>query len=208
MYPDVRRQVDASPDVVRLAVPADRRETFTDSGTGTVHSPPLPSKSTTLQAGDSLAPGQSVASPNNKYRLTLQSDGKLVECDGACVIWASGTNPGGASAVMQDDGNFVVYNASNAQLWSSRTAGPAAYLVLGNNGGSGSIRPAESPYGRRERSSPQTSDPCPASHNPSYFKLSRPRRKQLAPRASSPRSTSTPSSARAMSTASCHMEKG
>ena len=109
--------------------------TFTDSGTGTVHGAPVPPGLTELQAGDSLTPGSSIASPNGQYRLTMQGDGNLVEYDGASVVWASGTNPGGAIAVMQSDGNFVINNSSGDPLWASDTSGnTGAYVVLGNAG--------------------------------------------------------------------------
>jgi hypothetical protein len=51
-------------------------------------------------------------------------------------IWHSNTagNPG-ARAVLQPDGNFVVYSASNAVLWSSNTGGhPGATLTVQNDG--------------------------------------------------------------------------
>jgi hypothetical protein len=51
-------------------------------------------------------------------------------------IWDSGTggNPG-ARAVLQGDGNFVIYSALNAVLWSSDTSGnPGASLVVQNDG--------------------------------------------------------------------------
>ena len=41
----------------------------------------------------------------------------------------------GSRAVMQGDGNLVVYNASNIALWASGTNGhPGAYLVVGDAG--------------------------------------------------------------------------
>lgn len=51
-------------------------------------------------------------------------------------IWHSGTggNPG-ARAVLQGDGNFVVYSASNAVLWASNTAGhPGSTLAVQDDG--------------------------------------------------------------------------
>jgi hypothetical protein len=51
-------------------------------------------------------------------------------------IWQSNTggNPG-ARAVLQQDGNFVVYSESNAVLWSSNTGGnPGAALSVQNDG--------------------------------------------------------------------------
>jgi hypothetical protein len=52
------------------------------------------------------------------------------------TIWQSGTsgNPG-ARAVLQADGNFVIYSASNAVLWASNTAGhPGSSLSMQNDG--------------------------------------------------------------------------
>ena len=65
----------------------------------------------------------------------MQSDGNVVEYDGASVVWASGTNPAGAIALMQNDGNFVINNSTGNPLWASDTSGnPGAYVVLGNAG--------------------------------------------------------------------------
>ncbi len=109
--------------------------TFTDSGTGTVHAAPAPPGLSVLPAGASLTAGQSIVSPNGKRRLTMQGDGNLVEYSGASVVWAAGTNPSGARAVMQDDGNFVIYDSSDSPLWASNTDGnPGAYVVVGDAG--------------------------------------------------------------------------
>lgn len=66
-------------------------------------------------------------------------DGNLVEStSGGVVVWASGTNetnPLGAFAVMQTDGNFVMYDNLDNVLLSSKTSGnPGAYLTLGDLG--------------------------------------------------------------------------
>ncbi|WP_435271365.1 hypothetical protein [Streptomyces sp. 1222.5] len=59
-------------------------------------------------------------------RLVMQSDGNLVmyrNRDGA-AIWSTHTSGhSGAYAVMQTDGNFVVYDAGSQPLWSTHTAG-------------------------------------------------------------------------------------
>jgi hypothetical protein len=57
--------------------------------------------------------------------LTMQPDGNLVLHEGnpPALAWASGTqgNPG-AYAVLCDNGNLVIYDASGVPIWSSNTA--------------------------------------------------------------------------------------
>ncbi|MFM8295752.1 MAG: hypothetical protein ACKN9E_14560 [Microcystaceae cyanobacterium] len=84
----------------------------------------------------------SSGSPN--YQLTLQSDGDLVLTDtSGKTLWSSGTS-GAVQALMQTDGNFVLYNqiqptnqpgsASDA-VWSTETSEHSgAYLSLSGNG--------------------------------------------------------------------------
>ena len=65
----------------------------------------------------------------------MQGDGNLVEYQGASVVWASGTSGSGARAVMQDDGNLVIYDGGNTALWASDTSGNSgAYLNLSDSG--------------------------------------------------------------------------
>jgi predicted heme/steroid binding protein len=66
----------------------------------------------------------------------MQDDGNLVEYDkSGTPIWASGTDPAGATAVMQSDGAFVVKDGGGAVVWSSDTAGNAgATVVLADTG--------------------------------------------------------------------------
>src|SRR5215208_92052 len=80
----------------------------------------------TLQPGDRLLAGESLTSAEGRYELAYQTDGNLVLYDGATgvALWWTGTVgevPG--EAVMQGDGNFVVYNAEGTPLWWSGTAG-------------------------------------------------------------------------------------
>jgi hypothetical protein len=89
----------------------------------------------TLVPGAQLSPGQSISAPDGEYTLAMQSDGDLVEFDSSGPVFATGTSTPGSYAVMQSDGNFVVYNPSGAPLWASNTAGDGgAYVVLGDNG--------------------------------------------------------------------------
>ncbi|WP_327066656.1 hypothetical protein [Kitasatospora sp. NBC_01302] len=85
-----------------------------------------------LQSGQSLQPGQSLV--NGEMTLIMQDDGNLVlylvgpSGNHGPALWNSGTygNPG-AYAVMQADGNFVVYRQGRSDpagaLWSSSTWG-------------------------------------------------------------------------------------
>lgn len=76
----------------------------------------------TLQVGGELGLGQALE--GGAYTLTLQNDGNLVlsEPDGT-VAWATMTHEQGVErAVLQDDGNFVLYSASGP-VWATDTNG-------------------------------------------------------------------------------------
>ena len=95
----------------------------------------------TLRPGESLAPGESVTSPNGRYRLGLQHDGNLVlyATAGPTALWDSRTfGESDRRLVMQHDGNLVLYELPIAPfqaLWHSRTHGsPGAFLTVGDNG--------------------------------------------------------------------------
>jgi hypothetical protein len=69
-------------------------------------------------------------SRGDTYRLTLQTDGNLVEYGPFNIVyWASGTNGKTViEAVLQTDGNLVLYGPANADgsahaVWASNTAG-------------------------------------------------------------------------------------
>ena len=49
----------------------------------------------------------------------MQSDGNLVLHHGATVVWSSGTSSAGAHALLQGDGNLVVYSSTSQPLWAS-----------------------------------------------------------------------------------------
>lgn len=84
-----------------------------------------------------LTPGGSAISPNGQYRLTLQTDGNLVlsEVGTGTSIWQTRTEGIPVNlAVMQADGNFVLYNGSTP-VWLSNTGGnPGASLFVDNSG--------------------------------------------------------------------------
>ncbi|WP_157519524.1 RHS repeat-associated core domain-containing protein [Modestobacter sp. Leaf380] len=100
-----------------------------------------------LQPGQQLGSEQQVISTNGAYKFKMQSDGNLVLykielATGAHTpIWAlnfQGVTPVPDSrAVMQTDGNFVVYSPSNTPVWDVRAYGgvyAGARLVVQNDG--------------------------------------------------------------------------
>ena len=86
----------------------------------------------TLNPGQSLAPGKSLTSQDGGCELIYQMDGNLVlyqTADGQ-AIWDSKTaiTPPGA-AIMQTDGNFVLYIADGAgPYWATGTNRPGSWL--------------------------------------------------------------------------------
>ncbi len=95
-----------------------------------------------LFGDDPLQPGQYIVAGGGRFKLTYQPDGNLVLYDHFTAIWAVNCwpechhdwgDPG--SAIMQSDGNFVVYNAVGVAVWNSGTWGnPGAFLRLQDDG--------------------------------------------------------------------------
>ena len=116
-------------------------ETFTLRATGPAGGGPGPgpgggSESDTLLPGESLYADQGRTSSNGQYRLVYQGDGNLVLYQGGTPLWASNTaGTLAGEAVMQHDGNFVIYNGYGTPLRDSGTWwSPSAYLVVQNDG--------------------------------------------------------------------------
>jgi cell wall-associated NlpC family hydrolase len=80
-----------------------------------------------LDAGGALAAGQRLQSPNGVFEAVMQGDGNFVLYGPSGWTWQSGTNGSGANrASVQTDGNIVLYTAANAWKWQSRTDGKGA----------------------------------------------------------------------------------
>jgi hypothetical protein len=113
-----------------------------------------------LSAGEVLAVGGCLVSPNDQYELIMQTDGNLVLYyqDQSDPLWASyPTGPpagaGGGEAVLfggEFQGSFCVGRVSGA--WCNDTTAPNAYLVLDNSGNlaeyanNGTVSAANVPY--------------------------------------------------------------
>jgi parallel beta-helix repeat protein len=90
----------------------------------------------TFTANQGILPNQSLLSCDGRFALTLQSSGNLVLTQGTSQLFA--TNTAGlqvAEAILQGDGNFVLYNVTGQSVWSTNTAGNAgARLLLQGDG--------------------------------------------------------------------------
>jgi nucleoid-associated protein YgaU len=91
--------------------------------------------SDTLTEGQKLERGQSIASNNGAYTLTLQDDGNLVLAARGRARWASATNGQDVvRAEVQRDGNFVLYTPDKP-VWHTDTKGKKnVRLVLQDDG--------------------------------------------------------------------------
>ena len=91
-----------------------------------------------LRSGARLLPGQELTSTSGRYRLHYQTDGNVVLYDDTdrTALWNSATTssrPG--QAMMERDGNFVVYDGQGRVLWTTGTTGnPNAYLLVQDDG--------------------------------------------------------------------------
>jgi LysM repeat protein len=79
--------------------------------------------SDTLTEGQKLVRGESIASNNGAYTLTLQDDGNLVLASRGQPLWATSTSGKDVvRAEVQRDGNFVLYTADKP-VWHTDTKG-------------------------------------------------------------------------------------
>ncbi|MDQ1922619.1 hypothetical protein [Massilia pseudoviolaceinigra] len=102
-----------------------------------------------MQVDVRLTGDQYITSRNGLYRLVMQGN------DGNLVLYAVGgglmiptgfrSKPGGSYAVVQYDGNFVVYKSNDTWHWTSRTGGraTAAYIMVLGEDGSLTVRNPE-----------------------------------------------------------------
>jgi hypothetical protein len=94
-----------------------------------------------LLPGEGLGVNEALVAYNHDYFTVMQADGNLVEYRGSLLphmprpvpVWSSHTNQAGSFAVMQTDGNFVIYNRYKRPIWSTGTRSPGAYLDLQND---------------------------------------------------------------------------
>jgi hypothetical protein len=91
---------------------------------------PSPTQCGSLSSGRGLLPGESLTSCNGAYSLVLQGDGNLVLYASGIALWNSHTwGSVGGAAVMQEDGNFVLYSELGTKQWSTSTDGHYGALL-------------------------------------------------------------------------------
>lgn len=119
-----------------LVVYAPNSQALWASGTNVMDTPPAPKGCGTMPANTALTAGQAFGSCDGRYALAMQSDGNLVWYHAGTALWATGTDgTAGYAAIMQGDGNFVLYDEKGHALWSAGTWGHAgALLALQNDG--------------------------------------------------------------------------
>jgi hypothetical protein len=77
-----------------------------------------------MASGEILRPGDSISSPNQRYRLVYQLDGTLVLLRGSRPTLRARLRAGRPGVcVMQGDGNVVIYNDDRTPVWDLGTNG-------------------------------------------------------------------------------------
>ena len=90
-----------------------------------------PVASATLRAPGVMAPNTALTSPHGAYRAVMQGDGNFVVYQGSIALWASGTyGHAGAHLALQSDNNLIVYSTTNAVLWTAHTGNTGANQLL------------------------------------------------------------------------------
>jgi hypothetical protein len=116
----------------------DALQTDDTNGVVAIYGAPAPARSHRLPSGARLLPGQQLTSANGRYRLAYQADGNLVLYDDVNreTPWTSGTlGTSAGQAVMQTDGNFVIYDAQvKDQFVTNTTGNPGAFLQVNDDG--------------------------------------------------------------------------
>ena len=86
-----------------------------------------------LVPGGKLIPGESLVSPNGKYTFSLNLDGSLTLIGPGVKQTLSPPAQVGC-LVMQSDGNLVLYDSNQHELWQTKTWNNASFLVIQDDG--------------------------------------------------------------------------
>lgn len=87
-----------------------------------------------LYSGQILLKGQQLTSPNGIYKAIMQNDGNFVLYGKNNALWSTDTVANGDYLIMQEDGNLNIYVSCNFATWSSNTQFSGDYLVCQDDG--------------------------------------------------------------------------
>ena len=91
----------------------------------------VPTACGTLQPGQGLAIGESLASCDGHTVLAMNDDGNLTLSRDGAVVWSSETQGAGVQALVEDTGELVVVDAEQEPVFVTDTAGfPEAHAEL------------------------------------------------------------------------------
>lgn len=98
--------------------------------------PVLNSQGIRLNSGQSLLPGNHLASADGQSTVSLDLGGAVVVRNSFLTAWSNGVSNGNVKElVMQSDGNLVEYAKNGQAIWASNTAGNnGAYLIAQTDG--------------------------------------------------------------------------
>eukprot|EP00048_Salpingoeca_helianthica_P001139 m.46986 g.46986 ORF g.46986 m.46986 type:complete len:408 (-) comp11206_c0_seq1:37-1260(-) len=94
--------------------------------------------SDTLKVKEKMVPGDTLVSKNRLFQLELQKDGNLVLTEAAVVnftLWESKTEGGPGKAVLEANGDFVIYDKKKRNVWHSDTADQKVTMLKLRNDG-------------------------------------------------------------------------
>ncbi len=103
------------------------------TGSTRTPSPARPASCGIINKGEGLKVGQSIASCDGRFTLTLKTDGSLVLTQGATTLWSSNTT-GAYAAEMMSGGDFVLWSSTSQWVWSTGTSGGDSHLAVQNDG--------------------------------------------------------------------------
>jgi hypothetical protein len=84
----------------------------------------------TLLQGQKLSRDQQLTSRDGVFHAVMQLDGNFVVYRDKFVTWTSDTWKRGDYVILQEDGNLVIYDVNKTVTWASRTEGTDANRLV------------------------------------------------------------------------------
>jgi len=94
-----------------------------------------PTRGNELLPGMQLSTGQAIYSPSRRYGAVMQADGNfVVYAPGNRPLWNAGTFGANHRLIMQPDGNLVEYDLASRARWNAGTFTRGSRVVLQDDG--------------------------------------------------------------------------